>query len=704
MKTLAFVSTLLGSASVVSAVDYAPKQDTWCVTYLSTYLVPVSDQANSPVLTRPAEEPSRQPVRPSLEPTFAANISTQQTKASFSTDLTTSLLLPESSITSETSSDDAVSSTFDTEPTVAQSGSGSQSLDPTTEPVIDETVTSSLSTDLGSSISTDAIPTSSGLVEPAGRPVIFRVFVNENEKRNINRRQAIGGFVGNENPQICTFAATFNLAEGQLFEGGTPIYYSGESFKELSGQDLPSSGSITKTFEDSGRLVFRNSGLPNGQAGFCQTPDGIVYVTFTNGPAGCIPVDLVVYDVTQCQNGRIVGDDDATSTASATVPQDTTTPEGTSVEVTSRIVVTSSIVDTTTVKITATSSEASMSESESAGVSIQTSDAEVSDVVSSEATEPSLSLSSATTSISLSESSITDVVETSTVLDPTSRTSTAEETDDTASVISTDSTSETVSEAATAATTTSLSTDDVITTSTIVTNSETVTTMETSATDTDTTIPETTTSTEDATVMDTTTADTTSDDTTAISTMTTDASTTTSAGPNTDECANTNNPYSAPNGVSVTLTCGTSAISDILDIFTTDNFVLCIQVCSESATCLGVQFDKRISECLLFSRFDGTLDSVFFNIALKDPIIIDTTTSTTDTATTGSNAVTTDAVTTDAITTDAVTTDAITTDAVTTDAVTTDAVTTDLNAVTTDLNAATTDLNAATTTQGAPTL
>lgn len=194
------------------------------------------------------------------------------------------------------SSDDPGLSTLDIEPTVAQSDSLTETLNPITEPVVDEAATSALSTELGSVISTDAIPTSSGFVEPAGRSVIFRISVVDNQKRTTNKRQAIGGFVGNGNPQSCTFAATFNLAEGQLFEDGVPIYYSGESYKELSGLDSSPSGSITKTFEGSGRLAFRNPGLPNGRAGFCQTPDGVVYVTFTNGPVGCISVELVVYD------------------------------------------------------------------------------------------------------------------------------------------------------------------------------------------------------------------------------------------------------------------------------------------------------------------------------------------------------------------------------------------------------------------------
>lgn len=161
----------------------------------------------------------------------------------------------------------------------------------------DELATSSASIqDLGSTASTDTFPTSSSINQPAGRPIIFRVSIPDNERRGLHKR-ATRGFVGIGNPDVCTFAAVFTLAEGKLLDGGVPVYYSGEDYKDLAGQDIPSGDSITTTFTASGgNLVFRNSGLPNGDASFCQVSNGQVYITFTTGPPGCVPVNLAVYD------------------------------------------------------------------------------------------------------------------------------------------------------------------------------------------------------------------------------------------------------------------------------------------------------------------------------------------------------------------------------------------------------------------------
>ncbi|CAG7565874.1 unnamed protein product [Fusarium equiseti] len=148
-----------------------------------------------------------------------------------------------------------------------------------------------------------AIPTSTGIVEPPGRAVIFLIEeTTDNQKRDINKR-ATGGFVGADNPEPL----------GSQGDGALP------------------QGAITKTFATFGRkLVFRNSALPSGQAGFCQDASGETYITFTSSPPGCIPVILGVYDgednsdafanihtnydrVEQCQNGRLVGVETSTS-------------------------------------------------------------------------------------------------------------------------------------------------------------------------------------------------------------------------------------------------------------------------------------------------------------------------------------------------------------------------------------------------------
>lgn len=63
-------------------------------------------------------------------------------------------------------------------------------------------------------------------------------------------------------------------------------------------QPISNSGDITKTFtETRGVLVFKNSSLPTGEAGFCQTSDGVVYRTFSSQLSGCVPVGLRIYEV-----------------------------------------------------------------------------------------------------------------------------------------------------------------------------------------------------------------------------------------------------------------------------------------------------------------------------------------------------------------------------------------------------------------------
>ncbi|KAF5617854.1 hypothetical protein F25303_13175 [Fusarium sp. NRRL 25303] len=142
-------------------------------------------------------------------------------------------------------------------------------------------------------------------------------------KRDVKKREA-EGFVGADNPDVCTLALTFNLAEGQLFVGGLPTFYVGEDYKALSVQDEGSfiQGVITNTFGTSGRnLIFRNSGLPNGEAGFHQGSNGQVIRDFKLSVA-----DLDA--VTQCQNGRLVGF--GTSTSALASSTEASTAESTS--------------------------------------------------------------------------------------------------------------------------------------------------------------------------------------------------------------------------------------------------------------------------------------------------------------------------------------------------------------------------------------
>ncbi|RBR20342.1 uncharacterized protein FIESC28_05306 [Fusarium coffeatum] len=320
MKSFIFIATVLNAAEVVSANAFAAMEapaDTWCITYLSTYLAAVTNQGNLSPTDRPgielpsAQNSGRLPFAPSLRPTFARNTSVSITRSALSTDIGPDSALFTSDVisTTDTPPVESESSDLDADPTAVQESSAIF------------TITDGLSTAV--TLTTDAEPTSTStdIIEPAGRNVIFLVQTGVNEKRSFYKR-ANNEFVGDNNPDVCTFAATFNLAEeeGQLFAGGLPIHYAGEDFKELSPQGRPPSGSVTSGFTDSGgRLAFRNSELPNGEAGFCQDADGQVYITFSTGPSGCTPVSLGIYNVEQCQDGRLVGLDELTSSVPGTV-------------------------------------------------------------------------------------------------------------------------------------------------------------------------------------------------------------------------------------------------------------------------------------------------------------------------------------------------------------------------------------------------
>ncbi|KAH7184597.1 uncharacterized protein B0J16DRAFT_383645 [Fusarium flagelliforme] len=302
MKSFIFLAAVLKAAEFVSANDLPAMEapaDTWCITYLP------DDEVLS------AQNSGRLPFAPSFRPTFARNTSVSITRSAMSTDIGPDSALFTSDVinTADTSLVNSESSDSDVDPTAVQSSSAIL------------TFTGGVSTVVTATTDAEATSTSTDIIEPAGREVIFLIQTGVNEKRSFYKR-ANNEFVGDNSPEVCTFAATFNLAEdeGQLFASGLPIYYSGEDYKELSPQGRPPSGSITSGFTDTGgSLAFRNSELPNGEAGFCQDADGQVYITFTSGPSGCTPVNLGIYNVELCQDGRLIGLDESTSTGSVTV-------------------------------------------------------------------------------------------------------------------------------------------------------------------------------------------------------------------------------------------------------------------------------------------------------------------------------------------------------------------------------------------------
>ncbi|KAH7194744.1 hypothetical protein DER44DRAFT_815421 [Fusarium oxysporum] len=220
-------------------------------------------------------ETGRFPLAPSIRPTFGRNTSIA------------------------TTSTDSRSSRIDQETSqLAEFVSGSSSVDLPLSSDEALTTQSAFQTSLGQT--TAAASTTTAIVEPEGQTVIFLIQLpDDGRKRSINKR------------------------EGQLFKSGNPIYYSGEVYKELESQRLPPSDAITKGFASTGTsLSFQINELPNGEAGFRQTSDGQVSITFTSAPPGCTPVTLGVYDISRCQNGKLVGVDDLSSTSSMVTIQE----------------------------------------------------------------------------------------------------------------------------------------------------------------------------------------------------------------------------------------------------------------------------------------------------------------------------------------------------------------------------------------------
>lgn len=231
MAKLGIIS-LLGSLAlpVVAFHDLEQMPESWCVTYLSTYLVPISAATSSPAESS----------LPGMESSTTLDIS------------------------------------------VTLNPSSSLSFAPG---VTSSVVTTEVET---------APPSSTTGPSTLNEQIVFRVVPNTPDNNRL-RRRALGGFIGSPS-EICDNANVFNLVDGQLLEGNVPIYFNGEDYKVFGGQQGPvPSNAITRTFfRDGDILRFRSSRIiPIGEAGFCQTPsDGLVYITFSSQPAGCIAVQL----------------------------------------------------------------------------------------------------------------------------------------------------------------------------------------------------------------------------------------------------------------------------------------------------------------------------------------------------------------------------------------------------------------------------
>ncbi|RGP61620.1 hypothetical protein FSPOR_9946 [Fusarium sporotrichioides] len=508
MKFYSITNALLGCIGTASAAQYASVDvDTWCITYLSTYLVPVSIE----------------------------------------------------------------SGTGDKSSVFPESTRVSTILDSTTE------------------LSTAAFPTSSGIVVPTGRSIILRIEESRNQKRDTGENIR-GGFVGPGDPDICTFAAVFTLADDQLYDDGVPRFYSGEDYKMLLGQggmEPPMRGSITRTFETNDRiLVFRNSSLPNGEAGFCQDSNGQVYITFTDLPL----------DSSQCQNGQLIGAETSTTLGAVT---ETSTKEG--------------------VRSESTNSQEFTTEITNIAIFIKFFPELPDYVYRVEYRDIAIYWGGSFEFgrehgiwVNFYSLNYIDRLNLTTTLvwdNYISYTSTGEITTTTNSETTTDTTSGFSSE--TTETSTGISSAVAETTQdTSMTTSESSTEIDTSTTEVITTSsPATTTTTLQLTtsiISSETTAETT-------------AGVTTTSGPPPDpsSCAGTSDPYTYQD-VSFDISCNSAVTGGVsFNSVTANNFQQCVQFCADYAPCVAIQFTRSDNSCVGFSSFSGTTGNSGSDVAIQ---------------------------------------------------------------------------------------
>ncbi|KAG5795801.1 hypothetical protein H9Q69_005180 [Fusarium xylarioides] len=265
------ISLLLSGLITQAGAQYVVEEpDTVCVTYLSMYLVPFMSNATGSVTTDGANSTSQ---------TFDAALTALTTIES---GINPSLDLTETLQFSQSLSDSA--NQFITGPVTTNTDTADS--DPTTAP------------------------------GPGDQLVVFRIVPDTDNSKRMRLKRALGGFVGSTS-EICQDASAFSLSDGRLLDGGRPIYYNGEDFKELRGQQerIPRGAIATKFAGDGGFLRFRSPSLPNGEAGFCQSPGtGQVYMTFRSLPPGCVSVRLSVVGFNECEDGQTSASAGPTST------------------------------------------------------------------------------------------------------------------------------------------------------------------------------------------------------------------------------------------------------------------------------------------------------------------------------------------------------------------------------------------------------
>ncbi|KAK2671515.1 hypothetical protein RAB80_013937 [Fusarium oxysporum f. sp. vasinfectum] len=406
-------------------------------------------------------------------------------------------------------------------------------------------------------------------------------------------------FVGNGSPDTCTYAESFNLAQEQLFIDGVPLFYNGQEYTELRARPVP---------------PVRNPDVPDG-AGFCLARDGTVYVTFTSGPAGCVPIILEVYDKRQCQNGRLVGLDTTTSAAetatstskaissgSSTNIEDTSTAESSYENATESSSI-SQYQSVAPISEPTTSSKASTTESSSAS----TSSSFTTGITTSEAsTEP-------TVSSPVPRESSTEGVSLTTALTLTSAVSTSSETEESTSIKPASSEKSEAGITSSEESTSSVEPETSTVESTTAASESETTTVQT-ATSTESTTSEI------STLQSTSSESTTNRPSTTIVQTTSNSPTTTTLGAtptNTDECTALSNPYIASNGDRFDLSCSSNVVflsgggseqADLVD---------CLEDCSTDPGCEGVQYTKANQNCVFPVQKVGTVPNNAYDVAFR---------------------------------------------------------------------------------------
>ncbi|KAK2681538.1 hypothetical protein RAB80_003331 [Fusarium oxysporum f. sp. vasinfectum] len=242
VRLFPFLLACLFGASIALQDDQR-QPESWCITYLSTYLVSVSDGH-----TRPA------------------------------TSFVGEAFFPETSEAALTfSTDQAIPSTF---------------------PVHDDLV---ITTWAPSPTTGILVP------DANSRSVVFRVIPElQDTKRDLQVR-AVGGFVGSQSEICAAAAifnlVQGRLLDGTwpIYYNGEGF----KELRGQPGA-LPRDA-VAETFVDEdGFLQFFSSVLPNGEAGFCQEAEsGQVYITFTASPPSCQSIRLSITGVDECRDGDI---------------------------------------------------------------------------------------------------------------------------------------------------------------------------------------------------------------------------------------------------------------------------------------------------------------------------------------------------------------------------------------------------------------